>query len=75
MWNKARIIVKGSHVEHYLNNIKVVEYNRHSQMFKSLVAYSKYKSYPEFGQAEDGHILIQDHGNAVSYRSVKIREF
>ncbi|NOR75325.1 MAG: DUF1080 domain-containing protein [Draconibacterium sp.] len=75
VWNKARIIVKGSHVEHYLNNIKVVEYNRHSQMFKALVAYSKYKKYPNFGQAEDGHILIQDHGNAVSYRSVKIREF
>ncbi|NQU51512.1 MAG: DUF1080 domain-containing protein, partial [Bacteroidetes bacterium] len=75
VWNKARIIVKGGQVEHYLNNIKVVEYNRHSQMFKALVAYSKYAKYPDFGQAVDGHILLQDHGNAVSYRSVKIREF
>ena len=75
VWNKARIIVKGSHVEHYLNNIKVVEYNRHSQMFKALIAYSKYAKYPDFGQGLDGHILLQDHGNSVSYRSVKIREF
>jgi hypothetical protein len=74
-WCKARIIVKGGHVEHYLNNIKVVEYNRHSQMFKALIAYSKYAKYPDFGQAADGHILLQDHGNSVSYRSVKIREF
>jgi hypothetical protein len=74
-WNKARIIVKGGHVEHYLNNIKVVEYNRHSQMFKALVAYSKYAKYKDFGQAEEGRILLQDHGNTVYYRSVKIREF
>lgn len=74
-WNKARIVVKGSHVEHYLNNIKVVEYDRHSQMFKALVAYSKYAKYEGFGQAMEGRILLQDHGNTVSYRSIKIREF
>ncbi|MEN8118288.1 MAG: DUF1080 domain-containing protein [Bacteroidota bacterium] len=74
-WCKARIIVKGSHVEHYLNNIKVVEYDRHSQMFKALVAYSKYARYPDFGQAAEGHILLQDHGNSVSFRTIKIREF
>lgn len=74
-WNKARIVVKGSHVEHYLNNIKVVEYDRHSQMFKALVAYSKYAKYEGFGQVVEGRILLQDHGNTVSYRSIKIREF
>ena len=74
-WNKARIIVKGGHVEHYLNHIKVVEYDRHSQMFKALVAYSKYAKYEGFGQALEGRILLQDHGNTVSYRSIKIREF
>lgn len=74
-WCKARIIVKGGHVEHYLNNIKVVEYNRHSQMFKALVAYSKYSKYPNFGQAASGKILLQDHGNSVSFRSIKVREF
>jgi len=55
-WCKARIIVKGGKVQHYLNNIKVVEYDRHSQMFKALVAYSKYKKWPNFGQAPEGHI-------------------
>lgn len=74
-WNKARIIVKGSHVEHWLNNIKVVEYDRHSQMFEALVAYSKYAKYKGFGAATEGRILLQDHGNTVSYRSIKIREF
>lgn len=74
-WNKARIVVKGSHVAHYLNNIKVVEYDRHSQMFKALVAYSKYAKYEGFGEASEGRILLQDHGNTVSYRSIKIREF
>ena len=74
-WCKARVIVNGSHVEHYLNNIKVIEYDRHSQMFRALVAYSKYKKWPNFGQAADGHILLQEHGNKVDFRSIKIREF
>ena len=74
-WCKARIIVKGGHVEHWLNNIKVVEYDRFSQMFKALVAYSKYAKWEDFGQAPFGQILLQDHGNKVTYHSIKIREF
>jgi hypothetical protein len=73
-WCKARIIVDGGQVEHYLNNIKVVEYDRYTQLFKALVAYSKYAKWENFGQASQGYILLQDHGNNVSFRSIKIRE-
>ena len=74
-WNKARIVVKDNHIEHWLNNIKVVEYERSTQIYRALVAYSKYKVWPAFGESPAGHILLQDHGNAVHFRTIKIREF
>ena len=73
-WNKARIVSRNGKVEHWLNNEKAVEYDRNSQMFKALVAYSKYKDWPGFGQWPEGHILLQDHGNTVHFRNIKIRE-
>jgi hypothetical protein len=73
-WNRARIEVRGSKVSHHLNGIKIVEYERGTQMWKALVAYSKYKDWPDFGEAKTGHVLLQDHGDAVSFRNVKILE-
>jgi hypothetical protein len=73
-WNRARIEVKGSQVAHYLNGIKVLQYERGTQMWKALVAYSKYSKWPAFGEAETGHILLQDHGDDVDFKNIKILE-
>jgi hypothetical protein len=73
-WNHARIVVKGQHVEHWLNGFKTVEYERGTQMWRALVDHSKYTAWGRFGEAPKGHILLQDHGNLVSFRTIKIRE-
>ena len=72
-WNRARIVVRGNHVEHWLNDVKVVEFERGTQIFRALVAYSKYRDWPQFGEWKRGPILLQDHGGRVSFRSIKIR--
>lgn len=73
-WNHVRILSQGGRVEHWLNNEKVVEYDRFSQTFAALVAYSKYAKWEKFGRLQAGSILLQDHGDEVTYRSIKIRE-
>ncbi len=73
-WNRARIVVDGKHVQHFLNGCKVVEYERGTQQWRALVAYSKYKNWPAFGEAEEGLILLQDHGDEVHFKNIKIKE-
>ena len=72
-WNHACLLVNGNHVEHWLNGIKVVEYERGTQIFRALITKSKYKDIPGFGLHEKGHILLQYHGDTVSFRNIKIR--
>ena len=72
-WNHGKILVNGSHVEHWLNGKKVVQFERGTQIYRALVAKSKYKDYDNFGMHFDGHILLQDHGDTVAFRNIKIR--
>ena len=73
-WNTARIVIRGTHGEHWLNGLKVVEYDRATPQFREIVAASKFKVYPHFGEANDGYLLLQDHGFPVAFRNIKIRE-
>ena len=74
-WNNARIVVLPNNmVQHWLNGFKVVEYERKSLIFDALVARSKYEKYKGFGAGDKGNILLQDHGNNVFYKNIKIRE-
>jgi hypothetical protein len=72
-FNQSRVLVQGTHVEHWLNGAKVVEYELDSPALRTAVAASKFKDVPDFDKPKRAHLLLQDHGNAVCYRNVKIR--
>ena len=72
-WNAVRLVVNGSRVQHWLNGTKVVEYDMASADWKTKVAGSKFKEWPRFGTIPTGHIVLQDHGDRVAYRNIKIR--
>ena len=69
----SEVLVKGNHVEHWLNGKRVLQYELDSPELRAAIAKSKFKDIARFGKPQKGHILIQDHGNAVWYRNVEIK--
>jgi hypothetical protein len=68
-WNRIRLIVRGSHVEHWMNGAKILEYELGSEPLKALIADSKFKAWPRFANEKTGHIALQNHGNSVWFRN------
>jgi hypothetical protein len=73
-WNQVRILVNGSHVEHWLNGVKMVEAEIGSADWNRRVKESKFAKWPGFGRMPRGHVALQDHGDWVAYRNIRIRQ-
>jgi len=73
-WNQVRIISKNNKVQHWLNGYKILQYKRGGKKFREGVLNSKFKEIKNFGEASEGHVLLQDHNDEVSFRNIKIRE-
>ena len=72
-WNYARLVVNNGKVQHWLNGYKVVEYELWTDEWKQMVAASKFGTMPGFGTGRKGRIALQDHGDKVWYKNIKIR--
>jgi hypothetical protein len=72
-WNTARLVVLGNHVEHWLNGRKLFEYQLGSDDWRELVAKSKFNTMPLYGKASEGYIGLQDHGDKVEFRNIRIK--
>jgi len=74
-WNTTRIVAKGAHVEHWLNGVKLLEYELWSPDWESKVKASKFKDYPNYGRARKGHLALQgDHDGALAFRNIRVKE-
>ena len=74
-WNRTRIVAKGPHVEHWLNGVKLLEYELWSPDWEAKVKASKFAAYPHFGRAKKGHIALQgDHSGVLAFRNIRVRE-
>lgn len=72
-FNTGRVLVKGNHVEHWLNGTKVLEYELDTDALRAAIADSKFKDIPDFDKHITGHLLLQDHGDGVCFRNIKVR--
>jgi hypothetical protein len=74
-WNAMRLVVRGNHVEHWLNGVKLLEYELGSTDWQARVKASKFATLPGYGRARRGHLVLQDHGDVVAFRNLRIRTF
>lgn len=72
-WNDVRLIVRGAHVEHWMNGVKLLEYELWSEDWDTRMKASKFAKMPGYGRAKRGHLVLQDHGNLVWYRNIRIK--
>jgi hypothetical protein len=72
-WNEVRLIVNGAHVEHWMNGVKLLEYELWSEDWDKRLKASKFAKMPGYGRARRGHLVLQDHGDLVSFRNIKIK--
>ena len=73
-WNRSSVIFRGNHGEHWLNGAKILEFDLGTALMDSLLTASKYRAIPGFAERRNGHIVLQDHGDEVYFRSIKVRE-